>query len=433
MFHFDDTIRFVAQRLIDAGIIPYLVGGSVRAYLTGVQPIDYDLAVSAGIEELKRLFCDQRVYILRDSLFCIPMKDIRVEISPLKDSDIYRDLSVRDFTINAMAIDLKEKTLIDPFDGIKDLKNKLIRGVGDPKDRFLEDPLRMLRVFRFMAELGFRVHEDTLNAVRALHHYMASVSKERIRDELKKLLLARSPLGALKAMTRAGLMGDIIPELLEGKDMRQSPPHRHTVLNHAYITVEMSPPSLLLRLSALLHDIAKPRTRTFSNGRYHFYGHAQLGSKMAREVLRGLRFPNTLVDQVCALISNHCLLYSPRWSNKAIRRLIARVQPADIWGLIALRRADLMAQAKDLQALEYLKDLGDRVSLLLSGNGPVAKRLMIDGQEIMSLLNLDPGPSVGKILGVLKTWVIEDPERNQPGLLRRKALELAKALGKKLT
>jgi poly(A) polymerase len=316
-------------------------------------------------------------------------------------NDISTDLSRRDFTINAMAIRLPERQPVDPFDGLDDLKARLIRTPIDPEASFSDDPLRMLRAFRFAAQLDFRIDQSVLEAISTLRNTLKSVSAERIRDELSKLLCGKAPARALELADQTGLTELFLPELPALK-LEQDPVHRHKdVFHHTLAVLERAvpPEDLELRLAALLHDIGKPKTRRIGPEGVSFHHHEIVGAEMARDRLRALRYPNSVVEAVEQLIRLHHRFHTYRlgWTDSAVRRYV-RDAGVLLGELNALVRADCTtrnpARAKALAA--RMNELEARIAELAAREELEQLRPELDGVQIMAYLGVEQGRVVGE-------------------------------------
>ncbi|MFP5297703.1 MAG: HDIG domain-containing metalloprotein [Actinomycetota bacterium] len=314
----------LAQRFVEAGHQFYLVGGPVRDAFLGLESLDYDFATDAEPDETMAVLKDVAHHVwkqgVRFGTVGAEVDGITVEITTFRTeryqpasrhpevrfaADIETDLLRRDFTVNAMAVRLPDKQAVDPHGGLADLRRKVLRTPQDPVDSFSDDPLRMLRAFRFMSQLGFSVDPTTFAAIVELKEEIATISAERIRDELSKLLIGKKPGLALEKADESGLTDLFLPELGALK-LEQDPVKKHKdVFHHTLKVVEQTPPVLPVRLAALLHDIGKPRTRQITEDGVTFHNHQVVGAKMARKRLRELRFPNEIVDEVYQLIYLH--------------------------------------------------------------------------------------------------------------------------------
>ncbi len=422
-------VWFILKRFYNSGHEAYIVGGAVRDFLLGKEVSDWDITTSASSDEIKEIFKDRTHFSLKHDTVTLVIKKKNYEITPFKGGNLYSDLMFRDFTIDAIAYDPVKEKIIDPEGGRRDIEKRIIRATRNPYERFKEDPLRMLRAIRLSVELGFRIEKKTLKAIEEMSSLLQSVSQERIRDELLKILISPFPSKGIELSRKTGLLRYIIPELLEGWKMRQNRYHRYTVLKHILITVDLVEPDPILRLSALLHDIGKPRTKRKIKKRVVFYGHERESERMAEKIMRRLRFSNEEIRKVCVLVRNHMLNYRSDWKDSAIRRLIRRVGKDMIFKLISLRRADLIAHGTDKSyELKLLEELKNRVKDELNkGFALSIKDLKINGYIIMKELGIPEGPLVGKILRRLHEKVIENPDLNT----QEKLIQMAKDIASK--
>jgi poly(A) polymerase len=315
------------------------------------------------------------------------------------ESDVETDLSRRDFTVNAMAIRLPEKTAVDPFKGLEDLKARVLRTPIHPDDSFTDDPLRMLRAFRFASQLDFTISDEVLESVSRLKEKLRTVSAERIADEMSKLITGDRPGPALEQAEACGLTDEFLPELSALK-LEQDPVHRHKdVFHHTLAVVERTDPTLQLRLAALLHDVGKPRTRRIGPEGVTFHHHEIVGADMARDRLRALRFSNEIVDNVSEVIRLHHRFHTYRlgWSDSAVRRYVRDAGPL-LGTLNDLVRADCttrnVQKAKRLGA--RMDELEARIKELAAQEEIEKMRPELDGGQIMAFLGIPPGPLVGE-------------------------------------
>ena len=423
-------VEFLLSRLYKAGHRAYIVGGAIRDWLCEREITDWDITTSAPSDVIKEIFQDRTIFSLKHDTVTIVLRGKNYEITPFRGTDLLDDLMHRDFTINAMAYDPKEDLVIDPVDGRSDLKKRIIRATLDPYARFMEDPLRMLRAIRFSVELGFRIEKKTRDAIADMSSFIKDVSEERIRDELLKLLISPLPSRGIRLMLELGLMKYILPELVEGYGMRQNRYHRYTVFNHTLLTIYNIGPEPLLRLSALFHDIGKPRTKKKIKGKVAFYGHEEKGAYITKDIMRRLKFSNELIGKVYILVKEHMIQYRPEWKDSAIRRFINRVGKDLVNPLISLRRADLIAHGTEKSdELQLLDELQDRVQRQMEKGAVFSlKDLRIDGHMIMNELGISEGPKVGRILKALYEKVLEDPELNRTDTLISIAREIKDSL-----
>src|SRR5579859_1649649 len=353
----------LAARFAAGGHRLYLVGGAVRDLLAGQPAGDMDLTTDAPVDAIKRLAAAARaasVYPIGEKFGTIGVlagghtyeittfRAATGAVAPLPageaalPADLYVDLAHRDFTINAMAYQLADGPLYDPFAGRQDLAAGLIRGVGDPAARFQDDPLRLLRAVRLAIQFGFRLDPATRTAAAATAPLLGVVAWERKAAELNRILLSPQPSVGIRLLDDLGLLAQVLPEMMPMHGMAQGPVHYKDVYEHTLLVVDRTAPRLILRWAALLHDIAKPRTYSLQHGEVHFYGHEVVGARMAREILTRLRQPQEVVAQVEQLVAQHLriALYDETWTDGAVRRFIRESIPVTE-DLIALARADV--------------------------------------------------------------------------------------------
>ena len=415
-----EFVSTVLNRLRDSGHQAYIVGGAVRDMLMHRKVSDWDIATSARPEEIAALFEDISHFSLKHDTVTLLDNDKSYEVTPFRTAfengtTIDEDLGYRDFTVNAMAYDPQEDRLIDPHGGRLDISGKLVRAVRDPRERFLEDPLRLLRAVRVATELRFKIEKQTLQVVTEMADQIAAVAKERIRDELMKILMCPKPSIGFNMLRRTALLEFFLPELLEGYRRRQNTRyHRFTIYRHILDTVDRVDAEPVMRLTALLHDIAKPRVRAKIAGTFRFYGHEEASAELAGEIMDRLKFSKNMIGQVIHLIRHHLIGYDSKWGDPAVRRLIRRVGPQNMDRLLAFRRTDLLAHGIEDIQLPLLTELGERVQRMIER--PLAVKpgdLAIDGHTVMEILNLSPGPRIGKVLEQIMDEVIDHPNWNR--------------------
>lgn len=448
-----DYILEIMERLMSAGFSVEIVGGAVRNLLMNKQPKDWDLTTQAKPPEILSLFPEAK-YENDFGTVIIPcrtsdgsLSDV-VEVTTYRSEQAYsdrrhpdeikfensleKDLERRDFTINAMALILDKAgeyewsgrhfRLVDLFGGLKDIHKKVIRAVGEPSDRFKEDALRMMRAIRFSAQLGFSLEPKTQRGVVKLAGSLKFVAKERIRDELIKIIASNQPAEGIAALHEAKLLQYIIPELEQGVGVRQNHHHIYPVFKHNLLSLKYCPSQeWTVRLAALFHDIAKPKTRRLINGQVTFYNHEYVGAKMVDRIMTRLKFKNEDRERVVNLVKNHMFYYNVgEVSAASVRRLISKVGRENLQDLIYLRVADRLgsgtpkAMPYNLRHLQYMLE---KVQ-----NDPVSvKMLAINGDDLISVLKLTPGPKFGAILDVLLGEVLEDPTRNERSYLLARA------------
>lgn len=414
----------------EAGEELFLVGGSVRdAFLE--RPLDdFDFATSARPERVAQLLepWADVVYEVGALYGTVAARrhGITVEVTTYRSEvyrddsrkphvtfsdDIYTDLSRRDFTVNAIALSLPDLEPVDPHDGLVDLAQRFLRTPLDPEISFGDDPLRMLRLFRFQATLGFVPDDVAVEAVREMASRLGIISAERIRDELSKLIVAPAPGVALSLIVETGLADQFLPELPR-LAMEQDPHHHHKdVLAHTFAVVGKTTPELTLRLAALLHDIGKPDTREFGPEGVTFHHHEVVGARMARHRMRELRFPRQIVDDVSQLVYLHLRPHTLKlgWTDSAVRRYV-RDAGHLLEPLNELVRCDVTtANARREKAIQAgIDELEGRIAALSAKEELSRLRAPIDGNEVMVYLGLEPGPRVGDIMTILLDKRIDD-------------------------
>ncbi len=340
-------------------------------------------------------------------------KDFKVEFD--HNLVVEDDLCRRDFTINAMAQDLCTRRLVDPLEGEKDIKKRLIR-ITNPNS-FKDDPLRMLRAVQFAARFEFDLEEKTLESLRENVDLITSISPERIQEELNKLLLkAKYPSTGFRLMRRTGLLKRIFPELEAGVGVDQPGGyHAYDVFEHSIQTVDSAPRELVIGLAALFHDLSKPECRELTQNGSTFYGHDKKGARVARRILQRLRYSNEITEQVTLLVDKH--MFTTRVTDKGVRRLIRKMGKEMVFSLLELRRADVVAQGKGGETRD-VDELEERIRLEIERKPPFGvKDLEVDGTDIMERFNLSPSPLVGQILNHLLEMVLDDPDLNRKEVL----------------
>jgi putative nucleotidyltransferase with HDIG domain len=433
-------VEKVVDRLLDAGHDAYVVGGSVRDAVRGVDPHDWDVTTDATPEEIQTVF-KRSLYNNRFGTVVVRSGEHEVEVTTYRveseytdhrrpdsvafTASLHEDLARRDFTMNAMAWRPARGgargELIDPFGGKEDLDARVLRAVGDPDERFREDALRMLRAVRFAALLDLRIDPKTFEAIRRNASLTKDLSGERIQQEMVKMLEAARPSGALRLLSDSGVLAVICPELEDCKLTPQDKLAAENVFDHLLATVDATPQNdLELRLAGLFHDIGKPDT--FSDG--HFYQHEYVGEAKARAILRRWKFEREMVNAVTHLIRHHMFWYQTEWGGSAVRRFIRNVGLENIPALFALRRADNIGSGARVPKMYALDALWQRVQEEIDAANAFSLRdLKIDGNDVMTELGLRPGPEIGRILNALFERVTEDPKLNERDTLLRLARE----------
>ncbi len=450
-------VSHVTQTLEKGGFEAYLVGGCVRDLLMGREPKDWDITTNAKPEQIVGLF-EKTVYENNFGTVgvFIPYQDVdqdvsretnensvsretpeyfSIEVTPYRleakysdfrhpdqvefSNKLEDDLKRRDFTMNALAMDAKGQ-ITDMFGGLKDIETKTIRTVGAPGDRFSEDALRMLRAVRFSVQLDFSISHDVTESIFKNADLVKKISAERIRDEFSKIILSPSPAAGVVMLQKFGLLKDVIPELEEGIGCEQLGEHIYDVWEHLLHALQHAGDKnwpLEIRLSALFHDIGKPRTRRFDatkaggKGKYTFYGHEVVGARMAKKIMERLKFSKKEIDLVEKLIRNHMFFSDTEVITLSpVRRIIAKVGKEHIWDLMNVRECDRVGMRKK-EAPYRLRKYFAMIEEAL--RDPISvSALKIDGEYMIKELKIKPGPRMGWILHALLEEVLDDPSKN---------------------
>ncbi len=475
-FRIPKEVIEISQKLEKAGFEAYLVGGCVRDILLNREPKDWDIATSAKPEEIQNIFSRRpsdgvgtptpsladvgadsntiyenqfgtvgvKTESEKPKLKVIEVTTYRIEgkYTDKRHPDeikfaktIEEDLGRRDFTINALAMNVAAKEIIDPFNGQEDLKNKIIRTVGDPEARFSEDALRLMRAVRFAAELGFTIEEKTFTAIKKQVGLLEMIAKERIKDEFKKMIMTEDAAKGIDLLESAGLLKYIIPELREGIKVKQNRHHIYTVWEHILKTLDYSAKkdySLEVRLASLFHDIGKPQTKRGEGPDSTFYGHEVVSAKIAVKILDRLRFSKSLIEKVSHLVRYHMFYYNVGDVTEAgVRRFLARVGPENVDDLIKVREADRIGSGVPKAVPYKLRHLLFMIEKVKK-DPILPKMLKLNGNDLMELLNIKPGPKVGFVLNILLEEVLDDPKRNEKEYLSKRAVEIYKLSDKEL-
>lgn len=425
-----EKVKYIIDRITEAGYEAYAVGGCVRDSILGREPDDWDITTSAKPQQIKTLFrrtvdtgiahgtvtvmLDREGYEVTTYRIDGEYEDHRHPREVVFTSQLVEDLRRRDFTINAMAYN-ESAGLVDVFDGMGDIRRGMIRCVGCARERFTEDALRILRALRFSAQLGYEIQEDTEEAIRELAPSLAAISAERIQTELVKLLLSHHP-DYLRRAYDMGVTAVILPELDRCMKTPQNHPHHcYTVGEHILHSLLEVPAARDLRLAMLLHDIGKPLTlETDSRGITHFYGHPTVSAGMAEEILRRLRFDNETIVTVRRLVEFHDYGNNVELTPVIVRRAMNRIGEDIFSKFLLVKRADIMAQSlyqrrEKLEAVEawdrqYREILARRQCVSL-------KDLALRGRDLIAA-GMNPGPELGAVLQQMLEHVLEEPEDN---------------------
>ena len=451
-------IRVIPETLEKAGFEAYLVGGCVRDLLLGHKPKDWDVTTNAKPADIQACFENTfyeneygTVGVVNEEASDETLKV--VEVTPYRTEGAYsdarrpdsvsfgesleEDLKRRDFTINAFAYSASKGELIDLYDGEKDLKERVIRTVGKPADRFSEDALRMLRAVRLSAELGFTIEPETEKAIAESVDLLAKISKERVRDEFCRILLADKPMEAIGLMHKVGLLRYVLPDLERGRGVKQNQAHKYDVWEHNLRTLQHAADkqwTLELRLAALLHDISKPETRRYSDEKkdWTFHGHDVVGGRLSKKILADLKFPKKTAEKISSLVRWHMFFSDPdQITLSAVRRTIKNIGQENIDDLLNLRICDRIGTGRPKEQPFRFRKYKSMVEEAL--RDPISVTMLaLDGAKLMELLQEKPGPRIGWILHALLEEVLEDPGKNTVETLSESAQQLARLPDAKL-
>jgi poly(A) polymerase/tRNA nucleotidyltransferase (CCA-adding enzyme) len=445
-------VQSIMEKFEKNGFQSYIVGGCVRDALRKAEPNDWDIATNAKPEETMKIFPNNfynnnfgTVTVLSGS-----KKEQKkgIEITPFRTEEKYtdkrhpdkikwaetieQDLSRRDFTVNSMAMGLELK-IIDPFNGQKDLKDKIIRTVGDPEKRFSEDALRLMRAIRFAITLGpnktWKIEEKTKKAIQKKANLLRFISKERTREELMKIIISRRGAEGIEILRKLGLLKYIIPELELGFGIGQNKHHIYQIYQHNILSLEYACKkefSKYVRVSALLHDVGKPKAKQGDGLDSTFYNHEIIGAKIAKEILQRLRFSKKDIEKIVKLVRYHLFYYNVGEVGEAsVRKLVREVGQENVDELLQLRMCDRIGSGvpkAEPYKLRHLRYIIEKVS-----QDPVSvKMLEIKGNDIIQLLKISPGPKIGYILNILLSNVLDDPKRNKRQELEKEVKKLSK-------
>ncbi len=434
-----DKVKTILSVLKEAGYEAYAVGGCVRDSILGRVPDDWDITTNADTGAVKSLFhrtVDTGIahgtvtVMLKEEAFEVTTYRIDGEYEDMRHpkqvvftTSLEEDLKRRDFTINAMAYN-DEDGLVDLFGGVQDLENRIIRCVGDPKERFGEDALRMLRAVRFSAQLSFDIEEKTAEAIRALSGNLSRISEERIMTELTKMLISPHPEYLEKAW-ELGMTKVFLPEFDLCMDTPQANIHHaYSVGGHILKTMENIEPDRILRFTMLLHDIAKPLVKTTDEeGVDHFRGHQDKGAEVAEEVLKRLKCDNDTIRKVCELVRCHDERTLPEKTK--VRRLLSRLGEEQFGRLLKVQTADTLGQSmyQREEKLARVAAVGMLATEILAENDCISlKDLAITGRDVIEA-GIPKGPEVGRILAAALDEVLAEPARNDRAYLLKRIKE----------
>jgi len=442
-------ISLIGDDLRKAGYESYLVGGCVRDLIIGREPKDWDITTNATPEQIQAVFPDSfyendfgtvgvKTGSIDERLAIVEITPYRIESSysdkrrPDKvafGTSLLEDLARRDFTINAIALDDSKGHLIDPYDGQKDIKDKIVRTVGKPLERFSEDALRMLRAVRFVAELDFGIDGETATAIDDNSKHLSHVSRERIRDEFVKILNSNQPMNALVLAERLGILEFISPALVRSVGVGQNQAHSYDVFEHLMRAVQHAADknfSLEVRLACLFHDVSKTETRRHSEEKndWSFHGHEVVGSRETKKILEELRFPRETIEKVVKLVRWHMFFSDPdQITLSAVRRMVKNVGEENIWDLLNLRICDRIGTGRPKEQPFRFRKYKAMVEQAL--RDPISvSMLKTGGDHIMDKFHAKPGPKIGSVLNALLEEVLDNPDLNTEEYLDKRTDEL---------
>lgn len=452
VFNIPTEVSRITKIINDSGFEAYLIGGCVRDLFLGKKPKDWDITTNAKPSDIESLF-DETFYENEYGTVGIVNKNIDdptlkvIEITPYRtegkysdkrrpdtvsfDATLNDDLKRRDFTINAIAYDSLKNVVVDPFSGRLDIQKGVIRTVGNPQERFEEDALRILRAVRFHTELGFKISDETIDAIIKNSSSLKEIAQERVRDEFVRIIESDNPAIGIQTMHDLDILRYVVPELEEAIGVEQNQAHAYDVWTHLLRTLQHAADKkypLHIRLAALLHDISKPKTRKRSeNGQdWTFYGHEVVGERVTRKIMQRLKFPTEITDRVSKLVRWHMFFSdTEQITHSAVRRLIANVGRDNVWDLMNVRICDRIGTGRPKENPYRLRKYKAMIEEVM--HDPISvSMLAIDGNTIMKELDIPAGPIIGYILHAIFDEVLENPKLNTMEHLLKKARELAK-------
>jgi tRNA nucleotidyltransferase (CCA-adding enzyme) len=465
-FPIPEEVIHVDKTLKNAGFQSFLVGGCVRDLLLNKPPKDWDLTTNARPDDIIKLF--QKTFYensygtvgvvneetKNETLKIIEVTPYRLEAEYSDNrrpdhvtfSDkIEDDLKRRDFTVNAIALEIGKEGeeglykghIIDLYKGQEDLAAKTLKAVGDPDERLSEDALRSLRAIRLATELGFTINIATEKAIKTHATLLEKIAKERIRDEFSKIIMSNRPMDGLILANKLGILKYALPEIEKGIGIDQNKAHSYDVWEHSLRSLQHAADKkwpLEIRVAALLHDVGKPATRRFAEDKkeWTFYGHEVVGTKIAVKALENLKFPRKTIEMIAKLVRWHMFFSdTEQITLSAVRRIVARVGKEHIWDLMNLRICDRIGTGRPKESPYRLRKYHSMIEEVM--NDPISVGMLkINGAKLMEITKCPPSPKIGHILHALLQEVLENPKLNEAEILEKRALELAKLPEKEL-
>ncbi|MEK7208654.1 MAG: HD domain-containing protein [Patescibacteria group bacterium] len=445
-----EIILNITEILAKKGFAGYLVGGCVRDLLMKKKPKDWDITTDATPEQIAESFPKTfyentygTVTVVNEQTEDESLR--HVEITPFRQEtkysdkrhpdqviftkDLESDLKRRDYTINAIAYETIKKQIIDPYKGQNDIKDKIIRAVGNPEERLKEDALRIMRGVRLAVELGFTINIETMEAMVKTSNLLDFIAQERIRDEFCRILNTKNLMPGIVILQKIGALKQFLPELEEGIGMKQNGDHKYEVWEHILRVAQHAADRdwpLHVRLAALFHDIGKPRTRQWSEEKkdWTFYGHDVIGAKMTKKLMERMRFTGNTIDVVVKLIRNHMFFSDiDKITLSAVRRIIENVGRENIWDLMKVRNCDRIGMGRPKESPYRLRKYESMIEEALRDPTSV-KMLKIKGEDVLHETGLSPSPKIGYILHALLEEVLDDPKLNTEDYLKNRIKEL---------
>ena len=452
-----EEVATIVKKLENAGYEAWVVGGCIRDLLIGKKPKDWDITTSANPEQIQGLFentfytndfgtvgivtesPDETLKVIEATPYRLEGKysDARRPDNVIFSTKLEDDLKRRDFTINALAYSPSKNELVDLYGGIKDIKDTIVRAVGDPDERFAEDALRILRAIRISAELNFFIEEATREAMAKNASQLGKISKERIRDEFVRILNSPKPMKALLLAQNIGVLRYIAPDIEQGIGVAQNQAHSYDVFEHNLRSLQHAADkdwSFEVRLAALFHDVGKPKARRWSDekGDWTFHGHDVVGARIVKKALEDLHFSRETIEKTEKLVRWHMFFSDPdKVTLSAVRRVITNVSRENIEDLVQLRICDRIGTGRPKEQPFRLRKYHSMIEQAL--RDPISVGMLaIDGKGVMDITHEAPGPRIGWILHALLELVLDDADLNTKEFLEKKTLELAKLPDAKL-
>jgi tRNA nucleotidyltransferase (CCA-adding enzyme) len=449
-FIIPNEVSRITRMLKGAGYEAYLVGGCVRDLFLGYKPKDWDVTTNAKPEEIIALF-PKTFYENDFGTVGVVYEDVSdetlkiIEVTPYRtegkytdkrrpdtvsfDATLLDDLNRRDFTVNSIALDIEKNDVVDPYSGRLDLQKGILKAVGDPNKRFEEDSLRVMRGVRLSAELGFVIEENAAIAIEKSAPLLVHIAKERIRDEFTRLIMSDQPLAGLELCKQMGIIPYIVPELVPTIGVTQNQAHAFDVWTHLLKSLQHAADKkwpLVIRLTALFHDISKPQTRRWSEEKkeWTFYGHEVVGERVTRKILKDLRFSKEIIDHVSILVRWHMFFSdTEQITLSAVRRMVSNVGKDRVWDLMNVRACDRIGTGRPKENPYRLRKYKAMVEEVL--RDPVSVGMLaINGTDILNELGIKPGPRLGFILHALLELVLDEPKLNSKNHLLAEAKKL---------